>query len=224
MRAATYTTLCVIVATSLRLSSALSEQSSTDRRLAPLLRKGANPDRRKLRHVFEQSDPHSSDRVQKSISNIIPKGECIDDASYISKIGFTCQTIRNGGLNCDGFVGSGFSSAEAQELKMACPDACGLCTDSNSAIDPQSSVSSQSSTCFDGSCADDPSYVGKLNIDRFCEKVRSGSLHCKMFAVMGFVSSSKGGGSRKSRMIRYMHVLMDHGLVMAFNLIFCTYR
>ena len=191
MRAATYTTVCVIVATSLRLSSALSEQSSTDRRLAPLLRKGANPDRRKLRHVFEQSDPYSSDRVQNSI---IPKGECIDNASYISKIGFTCQTIRNGGLNCDGFVGSGFSSAEAQELKMACPDACGLCTDSDSAIDPQSSVSSQSSTCFDGSCADDPSYVGKLNIDRFCEKVRAGPLNCKMFAVMSFVSNSKEGG------------------------------
>lgn len=219
MRAATCTTVCVIVATSLRLSSALSEQSSTDRRLAPLLRKRANPVRRELRHVFEQSDPHSSNRVQNSIRNIIPKGECIDNASYISKIGFTCQTIRNGGLNCDGFSNLGFSSAEAQELKMACPDACGLCTDSDSAIDPQS-VSSQSSTCFDGSCADDPSYVGKLNID--CEKVRSGPFDCTKFGVMSFVSS-KGGGRERAALrdsFRYMHVLVGHGI----QLIFCTHR
>ena len=197
-----------------------------------LHRKRANPDRRELLHVFEQSNSQfSSNRDQNSVSNIIPKGECIDNASYTSKIGFTCQTIRNGGLNCDGFSALGFSSAETQELKMACPDACGLCTDPtssptssptethsdvpsvaptanptlepspsptlmptsypsalptmpSSAIDPESSVSSQSSTCFDGSCADDPSYVGKINID--CEKVRSGPFDCTKFGVMSY--------------------------------------
>ena len=268
MRAATCATVCVIVATSLRLSSALSKQSSTDHRLAPLHRKRANPDRRELLHVFDQSDSQYSNRVQNSVSNINPKGECIDNASYISKIGFTCQTIRNGGLNCDGFSVLGFSSAEVQELKTACPDACGLCTDPtssptssptethsdvpsvaptanptlepspsptlmptsypsalptarlssaptsapshaptfspsaapssapsrsptqypsampSSAIDPESSVSSQSSTCFDGSCADDPAYVGKINID--CEKVRSGPFDCTKFGVMSY--------------------------------------
>ena len=84
-----------------------------------------------------------------------------------------------------------FKASETDELKMACPIACGLCTDTEAEPKPiapttQTQKESGMEMCFDDSCADDPLYVGKLNIR--CETISSGSYDCTKFGVMSYVS------------------------------------
>ena len=160
------------------------EQTTNHSRPRSLIRKRLDRDKRKLNHIFVQS--------AKDPSTDIPRrGQCLDDSSYRSKIGSTCETIRQARLNCDGFSRLGFKTSETDELKMACPIACGLCTDTAAEPEPiapttQTQKESGMEMCFDDSCADDPFYVGKLNIR--CETISSGSYDCTKFGVMSYVS------------------------------------
>ena len=191
---------------SLNISSALASASTTisaDTDLHHLRRRRRNyADRRKLLHNNVQSSPTSLGRTSRG-------GFCLDDASYRSKIGFTCKAIRQAGLNCDGFADLGFTQNETEELKISCPNACGRCTDaaaqslSISTISPTPAptraptgaptttptlllTNSDVGTCFDDNCDDDPLYTGKYNID--CEVIRSGTFDCTKFGVMNYVS------------------------------------
>ena len=179
-----------------------SASSATSANTQRLLRKRTNAKRRKLLHNNVQNSPNSPGRASR-------RGLCLDDASYRSKIGFTCKAIRQAGLNCDGFADLGFTPDETDQLKMSCPNACGRCTDEMNQSLSISTVASTSTptnapsmapttsrptltnsgvgTCFDDSCTDDPLYVGRYNID--CEVVRSGTFDCTNFGVMNYVSS-----------------------------------
>lgn len=199
----------VYVAASFRLSAAAEttvEQTtnhSHHSRPRSLIRKRLTRDQRKLNHIYVQSAKDPSARLPNSLSTgtgIPRRGQCLDDSSYRSKIDSTCETIRQAGLNCDGFTDLGFTPDETDQLKMACPIACGLCPDTAAEPDPVT-ISTNSPTiapttstqkdssmemCFDDSCADDPLYVGKFNIR--CETISSGSFDCTKFGVMSYVS------------------------------------
>ena len=186
--------------------AATSASSATSANTQHLLRKRTNAERRKLLHNNVQNSPTSTSPGRASRG-----GLCLDDASYRSKIGFTCKAIRQAGLNCDGFADLGFTPSETKELNLRCPNACGRCTDnviqslSTSTVAPTSTPTNAPSVapttsrptltksgmgiCFDDSCADDPLYVGKYNID--CEVVRSGTFDCAGFGVMNYVSWKK---------------------------------
>jgi hypothetical protein len=99
--------------------------------------------------------------------------QCLDDPSYMTKLGTSCETIRRGNLKCDGFFDAGFTQKEVDELNAACPSACGRCCG------------------FEGGCADDPTYVGRLDLS--CEVIRRKSFACWRFSVLGYVSEKMVG-------------------------------
>ena len=148
---------------------------------------------RKLRHVH---------RVQSDDIHVLskfPRNECVDNSSYVSKIGSTCETIERGQLNCDGFTELGFTTAETDELKASCPIACGLCdvieplsilTNSPTAApDLLKENANNMGTCYGGICSDDPSFVGRHNLN--CNIIRMASLDCGNFAKLNYVSDAK---------------------------------
>lgn len=116
----------------------------------------------------------------------------------MSKIGSTCETIERGQLNCDGFAELGFTTAETDELKASCPIACGLCevieplsisTNSPTAAPDVARENANVGTCYGGICSDDPSFVGRHNLN--CNIIRMASLDCGNFAKLNYVSDTK---------------------------------
>ena len=191
------------VAATFRLSGAAETPTNYSRPRSLIRKRFHREYQRKLNHIYVQSAKDPSVRFPNSLSagtGMPRRGQCLDDTSYRSKIGSTCDTIRQAGLNCDGFTDLGFSPSETDELKMACPIACGLCTDTAADPDPikistnSPTIAPTTSTqkdsgmgiCFDDSCADDPLYAGKFNIN--CELIRSGLFDCTKFGVMSYVS------------------------------------
>lgn len=211
-RSAIATAACVAASFGLSEAALETNELTGNHRAGPTVRRSRNPsryrsliqrfnrDQRKLNHAYVRSEKDLAIRIPNSLSAGIPKrGQCLDDASYRSKIGSTCEVIRQAGLICEGFTDLGFTPAETEELKMSCPNACGLCND-EAAADPitisinsptmaptaSSQKESGVGTCFDESCVDDSLYIGKFNFN--CETIRSGSFDCTKFGVMSYVS------------------------------------
>jgi len=98
------------------------------------------------------------------LSGTMAQQQCLDDPSYLTKIGTTCEAVRQAGLDCDGYLDQGFTQEEVDELNAACPSACGRCRGTQ--------------------CRDDPSYISKIGST--CATVRRAGLDCDGFLDLGF--------------------------------------
>ena len=90
---------------------------------------------------------------------------CQDDPLYRSKYGLTCAHHQK--LDCEAFVGVGFTEYEAFQLVVSCPCSCGIpCgtyTEAPSAS-PSSIPTDDFYRCTDPTCQDDPNYRSKLSL------------------------------------------------------------
>ena len=92
---------------------------------------------------------------------------CQDDPFYRSKYGMTCEHHQT--LDCEAFVGVGYSEYEAFQLVNACPCSCGIpCGTYTQAPSvspsPSAAPTGKIYQCTDPTCQDDPSYQSKLSL------------------------------------------------------------
>ena len=90
---------------------------------------------------------------------------CQDDPTYRSKYGLTCANHQK--LDCEAFVGVGFTEYEAFQLVVSCPCSCdipcGTYTETPSAS-PSSVPTDDFYRCTEPTCQDDPTYRSKLSL------------------------------------------------------------
>ena len=110
----------------------------------------------------------NGNRVQNTAKEACHVGwdrSCQDDPLYRSKYGLTCANHQK--LDCEAFVGVGFTEYEAFQLVVSCPCSCGIpCgiyTEAPSAS-PSSVPTDDFYRCTEPTCQDDPTYRSKLSL------------------------------------------------------------